>query len=225
MIKASEGGGGKGIRKCSGPDEFEHLFRLVKLLDVWHLSFSLNRFRSNSGSNGSSWFTDLSDEICRQLPASGSADPCRSKRTSDILVRSRLHHPTTSPEDHWRSTGYYRTAGNSRANGEGRGEVGEDGRLCQVDLVFLSLIGFSSIFVFTTSAGTIEYLYNPNDQSFFFLELNPRLQVEHPCTEMVTDVNLPACQLQVGFDAIMQRSVECRMSCLQSNYEVRKPFA
>lgn len=49
----------------------------------------------------------------------------------------------------------------------------------------------------TSSAGTIEYLYNPNDQTFFFLELNPRLQVEHPCTEMVTDVNLPACQLQV----------------------------
>jgi len=48
-----------------------------------------------------------------------------------------------------------------------------------------------------SSAGTIEYLYNPNDQTFFFLELNPRLQVEHPCTEMVTDVNLPACQLQV----------------------------
>ncbi len=48
-----------------------------------------------------------------------------------------------------------------------------------------------------SSAGTIEYLYNPSDQTFFFLELNPRLQVEHPCTEMVTDVNLPACQLQV----------------------------
>lgn len=48
-----------------------------------------------------------------------------------------------------------------------------------------------------SSAGTIEYLYNPNNQTFFFLELNPRLQVEHPCTEMITDVNLPACQLQV----------------------------
>jgi biotin carboxylase len=50
---------------------------------------------------------------------------------------------------------------------------------------------------FLFSAGTIEYLYNPNDQTFFFLELNPRLQVEHPCTEMITDINLPACQLQV----------------------------
>lgn len=47
------------------------------------------------------------------------------------------------------------------------------------------------------SAGTVEYLYNPRTQEYFFLELNPRLQVEHPCTEVVSGVNLPACQLQV----------------------------
>ena len=47
------------------------------------------------------------------------------------------------------------------------------------------------------SAGTLEYLYNEDDETFHFLELNPRLQVEHPCTEMVADVNLPAAQLQV----------------------------
>lgn len=47
------------------------------------------------------------------------------------------------------------------------------------------------------SAGTVEYLYS-QDGSFYFLELNPRLQVEHPCTEMVADVNLPAAQLQVS---------------------------
>lgn len=46
------------------------------------------------------------------------------------------------------------------------------------------------------SAGTVEYLYD-TDGNYYFLELNPRLQVEHPCTEMVTDVNLPASQLQV----------------------------
>lgn len=47
------------------------------------------------------------------------------------------------------------------------------------------------------SAGTVEYLYD-SEGSYYFLELNPRLQVEHPCTEMVSDVNLPACQLQVN---------------------------
>lgn len=48
------------------------------------------------------------------------------------------------------------------------------------------------------SAGTVEYLYDPCTNQFFFLELNPRLQVEHPCTEVVAEVNLPACQLQVS---------------------------
>ena len=46
------------------------------------------------------------------------------------------------------------------------------------------------------STGTVEYLYG-EDGIFYFLELNPRLQVEHPCTEMIADVNLPAAQLQV----------------------------
>lgn len=47
------------------------------------------------------------------------------------------------------------------------------------------------------SAGTVEYLFS-EDGSFHFLELNPRLQVEHPCTEMIADVNFPAAQLQVN---------------------------
>lgn len=47
-------------------------------------------------------------------------------------------------------------------------------------------------------AGTVEYLYNADTDDFFFLELNPRLQVEHPVTEGITGVNLPATQLQVA---------------------------
>lgn len=52
------------------------------------------------------------------------------------------------------------------------------------------------------SAGTVEYLFS-EDGSFHFLELNPRLQVEHPCTEMIGDVNLPAAQLQVSLCRLM----------------------
>ena len=54
------------------------------------------------------------------------------------------------------------------------------------------------------SAGTVEYLYD-DDKNFYFLELNPRLQVEHPCTEMVANFNLPAAQLMVAMGIPLYR--------------------
>ena len=59
-------------------------------------------------------------------------------------------------------------------------------------------------------AGTIEYLYDPKTHKFYFLELNPRLQVEHPCTEGVTDVNLPATQLLVAMGVPLNNLPEIR---------------
>jgi acetyl-CoA carboxylase biotin carboxylase subunit len=48
------------------------------------------------------------------------------------------------------------------------------------------------------SAGTLEYIVDAARQEFFFIEMNTRIQVEHPVTEMVTGMDLVALQIRIA---------------------------
>lgn len=68
-------------------------------------------------------------------------------------------------------------------NAEQRAEIGEIVR------VAITKIGYRGV-------GTIEFLYENGE--FFFIEMNTRLQVEHPVTEMITDIDLVREQIRVA---------------------------
>ncbi|EHH21157.1 hypothetical protein EGK_04160 [Macaca mulatta] len=157
MIKASEGGGGKGIRKAESAEDFPILFRQVQ-----------------SEIPGSPIFLMKLAQHARHLEVQILADQygnavslfgrdCSIQRRHQKIVEEAP--ATIAPL-----------------------AIFEFMEQCAVRLA--KTVGY-------VSAGTVEYLYS-QDGSFHFLELNPRLQVEHPCTEMIADVNLPAAQLQ-GF--------------------------
>jgi len=74
-------------------------------------------------------------------------------------------------------------------------------------------------------AGTIEFLLD-QDGDFFFIEMNTRIQVEHPVTEMVTGVDLLREQILVAAGAplkIRQDEVELRGSCIECRINAENP--
>ncbi len=73
-----------------------------------------------------------------------------------------------------------------------------------------------------TNAGTVEFLYDPEENKFYFLEVNTRIQVEHPVTEMITGVDIVKEQIRVAAGerlSVSQRriravghAIECRIN-------------
>jgi len=72
------------------------------------------------------------------------------------------------------------------------------------------------------NAGTVEFIYDEDREEFFFLEMNTRIQVEHPVTEEVTGVDLVQWQLRIAGGEVLDlaqedvrfdgHAIECRIT-------------
>ncbi|XP_012280846.1 acetyl-CoA carboxylase isoform X2 [Orussus abietinus] len=170
MVKASEGGGGKGIRKVENAEELPALFRQVQ-----------------TEIPGSPIFIMKLAKCARHLEVQLLADnygnaislfgrDCSIQRRHQKIIEEA---PAVIAKP----------------------EVFEEMEKAAVRLA--KMVGY-------VSAGTVEYLYDTSGR-YYFLELNPRLQVEHPCTEMVSDVNLPAAQLQIAMGLPLHHIKDIRL--------------
>ncbi|KAH7669888.1 Protein POD-2 b, partial [Aphelenchoides avenae] len=171
MIKASEGGGGKGIRRCNNDDEFRINFRRVQA-EVPGSPIFLMKCMENARHIEVQL---IADQYGNVIPLY-TRDCSIQRRCQKIIEEAPAG---IAPRD-------------VLAN-------------MQKDAVALAKkVGY-------VSAGTVEYMYLPATQEYFFLELNPRLQVEHPCTEMISNINIPAVQLQIAMGVPLHRIVDLRL--------------
>lgn len=173
MIKASEGGGGKGIRKVDDEKDFISLFHQVKSEIPGSPIFVMKL----AGSARHLEVQLLADQYGNNISLFGR--DCSVQRRHQKIIEEAPVESNVAPTATF-----------------------EEMEKAAVRLG--RLVGYAS-------AGTVEYLYSAEDDKFYFLELNPRLQVEHPTTEMVSNVNLPAAQLQIAMGIPLDFITDIRM--------------
>ena len=185
MIKASSGGGGKGMRIAHNAIEFDESFRVAQME-------SINSFKDNTmyiekyiEAPRHIEFQILGDRYGNVVHL-GERDCSIQRRHQKVLEES------PSPA----------------MSGELRMKMGK------MAIRAAKAVGYES-------AGTIEFLLDKSGQ-FYFMEMNTRIQVEHPVTETVTGIDLIKSQIRIAAgepleikqkDILLKgHSIECRIN-------------
>lgn len=185
MIKASSGGGGKGMRISRGREDFEAKFNQAQLESVKGFSddtMYIERYVENPRHIE---FQILADSYGTVVHL-GERDCSIQRRHQKVLEEA----PSTAISEELRT------------------QMGE------MAVRAAKTVGY-------VNAGTIEFLLDKNKE-FYFMEMNTRIQVEHPVTEAVTDLDLIKEQIKItageplGFSqkdvVIRGHAIECRIN-------------
>ncbi|KVI07315.1 Acetyl-CoA carboxylase, central domain-containing protein [Cynara cardunculus var. scolymus] len=158
MIKASWGGGGKGIRKVHNDEEVKALFKQVQG-EVPGSPIFIMKVASQSRHLEVQLLCDQHGNVA----ALHSRDCSVQRRHQKIIEEGPI---TIAPPETIK-------------------------KLEQAARRLAKSVNY-------VGAATVEYLYSMETEDYYFLELNPRLQVEHPVTEWIAEINLPAAQVAVN---------------------------
>lgn len=167
LIKASAGGGGKGMRQVHKVEEFEEQLKLAQ-----------NEARSAFGDDAV--FIEKFVEKPRHIEIQILMD----------RLGNGIHLFERECSIQRRHQKVIEEAPSSVLTDKVRGQMGMDAikvaKACNYE-----------------GAGTVEFLYDKNG-NYYFLEMNTRLQVEHPVTEMVTGIDLVKEQINIARGEMLQ---------------------
>ncbi len=185
MIKASSGGGGKGMRIAASSEEFEENFRLAQMESVSSFNDDTMYIEKYIEAPRHIEFQILGDAYGHVIHL-GERDCSIQRRHQKVLEES----PSPAMTEELRK------------------------KMGDTAIRAAKAVGYES-------AGTIEFLLDKNE-NFYFMEMNTRIQVEHPVTESVTNVDLIKSQIRIASgealnirqeDVVFKgHAIECRIN-------------
>jgi propionyl-CoA carboxylase alpha chain len=162
MIKASAGGGGKGLRVAFNDKEA-------------HEGFSPASTKPATAFGDDRVFIEKYVLEPRHIEIQVLGDSHGNYRLPE---RARMLDPASSPEGHRRGAEPLRRSGDAQGDGRAGRGAGQSGEL---------------------RIGRYGRVRRRRRQEFYFLEMNTRLQVEHPVTELITGLDLVEQMIRVAY--------------------------